>query len=264
MKKIIIVGYPKSGNTWLTRLTADLVGCPVEGFLYNPNNVEIAIEGKERKSDYKVYKSHHQLSELTKEDIQNAKIIYVVRDPRDVSISGRSYFDFGKPIFENVKWYDWSLNNFFPKIISIIKSKINIVYLHRNQKMNNAVLYGDNNVQYWCRVSWKMHLKPYLECENIHKVTYESLLQDTYNESIKILRFIGVSSNRENINQVIHNQSFQKKKKQFLENKQIGKANFMRKGEKAQWKKVFSKHENKIFVKELKNELVEFGYDLDF
>lgn len=262
MKKIIIVGYPKSGNTWLTRLTADLVECPVEGFLYNPNNIEIAIEGKERVSDYKVYKSHHQFSELTEEDIQNAKIIYVVRDPRDVSISGRSYFDFGKPLFENVKWYDWSFNNFFPKLISIIKAKINIVYLNRNRKMNNAVLYGDNDVQYWCRISWKTHLKPYFEDENILKIKYESLLLDPLTESKRILNFIGIEKEEADVKHCIQNQSFEKKKNQFKEEKQLGKANFMRKGEKEQWKTLFSRKENLLFVNNLKKELIDLGYDL--
>lgn len=263
MEKIIITGYPKSGNTWLSRLTANLVDCPVEGFLYNPNNVEIAIEGTERVSDYRVYKSHHQLSELTKEDIQNAKIIYVVRDPRDVSISGRNYFDFGKPLFGNVKWYDWSLKNFFPKLLSIIKTKINIIYLRKRERMNNAVLYGDNNVQHWCRISWKTHLKPYFDDENVLKVKYESLLSDPLTESKRILNFIGIEKDEAKINEDIYNQSFEKKKNKFKEEKQLGKANFMRKGENEQWKTLFSRKENFSFVKELKKELIDLGYDIE-
>jgi len=264
MKKIIIVGYPKSGNTWLTRLTADLLDCPVEGFLYSPNNVEIAIEGSERKSEFRVYKSHHQFSELTEEDKKNAKIIYVIRDPRDVSLSGSNYFDFGNPIFNNIKWYDWSIQSFFPKLITVIKTKINLIYLQKRKKMNKAVLYGDNNVHHWCRISWKTHLMPYFEDKNIHKVRYESLLENPYSESKKILSFIGISVDDDRINQSISNQSFKNKKKQFLENKQLGKANFMRKGEKEQWKSEFSRNENKLFIDELKKEFLSLNYDLDF
>ena len=42
---IVIAGYPKSGNTWLTRLVAEVLKCPVVGFLEQPQNNEIAIEG---------------------------------------------------------------------------------------------------------------------------------------------------------------------------------------------------------------------------
>lgn len=32
-KRIIVTGYPKSGNEWVSRLIAAVVGCPVSGFL---------------------------------------------------------------------------------------------------------------------------------------------------------------------------------------------------------------------------------------
>ena len=142
MKKIIIAGYPKSGNTWLSRLTANLVGCPVEGFLYNPNNVEIAIEGTERVSDYRVYKSHHQLSELTKEDIQNSKIIYVVRDPRDVLCSFRKMTDNPYPnyldsIFASLGAFQYA---------KFLKKKIIPCNLHRN---TIQILYIQNKQSYF-------------------------------------------------------------------------------------------------------------------
>jgi hypothetical protein len=94
MVDVIIVGYPKSGNTWVTRLVAELIGCPVVGFLDYDDQPEIAREGLNRRSDYQCFKSHHQLHELCDIDTNTKKIIYVVRDPRDVCISGAHYFHF--------------------------------------------------------------------------------------------------------------------------------------------------------------------------
>jgi hypothetical protein len=55
MVDVIIVGYPKSGNTWVTRLVAELIGCPVVGFLDYDDQPEIAREGLNRRSDYQCF-----------------------------------------------------------------------------------------------------------------------------------------------------------------------------------------------------------------
>ena len=52
-------------------------------------------------------------------------------------------------------------------------------------------------------------------------------------------------------------------KEQFLKNGQIVKAKFLRKGKKEQWKTTFSQKENLLFIDNLKNELIELGYDLE-
>lgn len=264
MKKIIVVGYPKSGNTWVTRLTASLLDCPVKGYLYSDHN-EIAIEGEDRKSQFGVFKSHHHFSELSQEDQSHAKIIYVIRDPRDVSISGRHYFIFGK-----VKGFkSWVKNeeSIF-RFIDEYKKKIVSVYqkvmkkLLSRSEMNKAVLYGNSNVHRTCSISWKAHLSQYRNKANVFKVQYESLLNDSFNESKRILDFIGIEKSEKEIIRCINEQSFDKRKTQFFNENQIEKANFLRSGKKEQWKTVFSKKENRLFVKHLKKELIELGYDL--
>jgi hypothetical protein len=103
--KIIIVGYPKSGNTWITRLVAELIQCPVAGFWKTPPSyTEIAVEGSNRKSEFECYKSHLSYQSLIKDSRQDKlKLIFVVRDPRDIAISGASYFSFEKPLFLMIK-----------------------------------------------------------------------------------------------------------------------------------------------------------------
>lgn len=266
MEKIIVVGYPKSGNTWITRLTGSLVDCPVEGFLYG-NHKEIASEGKNRESEYRIYKSHHQFFELSKEDIKSSKIIYVIRDPRDVAISGRHFFSFFKPIFPNINIS--SKKEPFVKMTSFIKHKINGIQWRLTNKslarniMNKAILYGNKDVHHWCRISWKTHISLYINNPDILKIQYESLLSNPLPESKRILNFIGIKKDEEKILKAIDNQSFEIKKENYLKEKNISKANFLRKGKKNQWKSILSKKENHLFVSNLKNELINLGYDLE-
>ena len=119
VKNIIVVGYPKSGCTWATRLVAELVGCPVGGF-WQSDKKEIAIEGEDRISDYRCYKSHHQLAELEVQPNEpETWIIYILRDPRDIAISGASYFQFDR----------------FPKLAALFRS------VRRGEKLYRHTLY---------------------------------------------------------------------------------------------------------------------------
>lgn len=89
---VIIVGYPKSGNTWFTRLVANAIDCPVAGFWNAPSHNELAIEGGQRKSVHRVYKSHHTAKTFSGLPAKY-RLIYLTRDPRDVAVSGASYFN---------------------------------------------------------------------------------------------------------------------------------------------------------------------------
>ena len=95
-RRIIICGYPKSGTTWLTRLAAEIVGCPGVGLWCLPGVYDGSMEGQERVSEFEVYKSHHDIGKLegTFKYYANGseRIIYVVRDPRDIIVSASHFF----------------------------------------------------------------------------------------------------------------------------------------------------------------------------
>lgn len=103
LKTICIVGYPKSGNTWITRLIADAIDSPIRP-LYG--GVPLATEGKDRKGEYSVHQLHLRPIwngpnigivnefQFNISGWQGEKIVFIYRDPRDVMVSLKYYWNY--------------------------------------------------------------------------------------------------------------------------------------------------------------------------
>lgn len=102
-KDIIVVGYVKSGNTWLSRLIGDILDSPVTGW---KSAKPIAEEGLDRKGDYVVRQLHlkpimsdcdEMLPSATELCIpkynSDVRLVHIIRDPRDVAVSVKYYWD---------------------------------------------------------------------------------------------------------------------------------------------------------------------------
>lgn len=258
MIDIIVTGYPKSGNTWVTRLVADLVGCPIAGFL-NSAHDEIACEGLDRKSQFQCFKSHHQLDELLDIKSNTKKIIYVVRDPRDICLSGSRYFCIERwPLLGRLLGRMSGVNRIYLWLNKFVLSTPG----YRFRRMAQAIIHGSLEVHYWVRVSWAAHYKPYLERHHFF-VKYEDLVADPEWECKRIIEFLGIDSSDIQIKAAIERQSFENKKHEFLANGQVSNARFLRNGRAQQWIKKLSIDQKKMFSNALADELNELGYPLD-
>ena len=256
VKKIVVVGYPKSGCTWATRLVAELVGCPVAGF-WQSDKKEIAVEGEHRISDFRCYKSHHQLAELgLQPNDPDSWLIYILRDPRDIAISAANYFQFDRfprlaALFRSVrrgeKLYRHTL---YPLLVS---------QNYRFERMTGALLHGSAEVHNWCRVSWREHWRPY-EQAGVPIIRYEDLLVTPVEQSGRILRHLGIERSAEAIAAAVENQSFERKKEALLRSGETGRAKFLRVGKSGQWREKLPAYLQARFAEDLGAELARWGY----
>jgi len=256
VKNIIVVGYPKSGCTWVTRLVAELVGCPVAGFWKSGKN-EIAVEGENRVSDFRCYKSHHQFAELQVDLADpNTRVIYVLRDPRDIALSAANYFEFNR--FPKVAAFFHGFRR-GEKLYRHTLYPLLVRQSYRLEKMTEALLHGSAEVHNWCRVSWSEHRRPY-ERAGVPVVRYEDLLSAPEEQSTRLLRHLGIERPAEAIAAAVQNQSFARKKETLLRSGETGRAKFLRVGKSGQWRGKLPLRLRRRFTKELGQELMALGY----
>jgi Sulfotransferase domain len=259
-KRIIICGYPKSGNTWLTRLTAEIVGCSVVGFWCEPFIEEDAIEGQERVSDYQCFKAHHNIREMehTFAHYGNSseKIIYIVRDPRDVVVSASHYFSFAKPLRYGMLYHLMSLVPYG----SSLYYKLFHTQQYKLDSFTRTLIEGGGSREIrWLRTPWKDHVVGYLNSSSLI-IRYEDLKTEPLREAKRICEYLNIERSNEQLSESIHNQSMENKKKMFLDEGKLKDASFLRKGTSGQWKKSLNAENIKRINETLNDLLMQLNY----
>lgn len=238
-QEVLVVGYPKSGNTWLTRLVAELIGCPVKGFFEQPNNPEIAIEGGDRQSNYVVFKGHQSFYQVY-EKIQHKNLIYVVRDVRDIAISGANFFELHQTnLIDRIICKLPKISDYYYKHMFISESK-------KIRTMINVLDKGNSSVP-WCQIPWDEHVIEYLT-NGVLVIKYEDLLANPELECQKILSHIGIEKSEQEIKTAIKNQSFGTIKEKFKLGNDKRRETFLREGKSGSGKKKLTAKQNKFLT----------------
>lgn len=257
-KRIIICGYPKSGNTWLTRLTAEILRCPVIGFWCQPSNHdEESIEGLDRESEFECFKSHHNFEQMARTLVRcgngTEKIIYIYRDPRSVLASASHYFRFN-PRYPHLHKF----LGFFPKGVKLY-FKFMQSYSYKLDIMTKALVDGTSQGA-WLKTPWKDHIAGYKGKDGILMLSYEALKADTLSAARQISGFLSIQRSDEELEEAIRKQSFARKKELFLSEGKNDKANFLRKGKSDSWREEIPEKNLMYIEREIGEFMEQLGY----
>jgi hypothetical protein len=242
---IIVVGFPKSGSTWLTRLLAEVLGSPARGYYRDVRKDDPVKEGADRVSDYEVWKTHRSVDLLSLPEVDKYKVIYIVRDIRDV-------------ICSLVVWSNWNQDTGFSATSKII----NTASIPFAKEIKKGV-WGGPTVDHR---SWEVHIHEWLDA-GVYWVSYESLLQDAFKEIDTILAHLDIDVSPEEIEEAIHSQSFNIKKEKFKGEMEKEKTywttyqwSFLNKGKIERYKEDLQDREIEIITKMFKDGLRRLGY----
>ena len=228
---------------------AELIECPLMGNWGYDTTPE---EGSERQSEFRVYKSHHQYEHVWDASENKVhKIIYIIRDPRDIVISSKHYFDLAFEILPGK-----FKKHLVGKFLNALSRRISRVFLtdnYKKKRMINMVLNGDKRVNEWCSVSWKEHHHPYHK-NDVLFIKYEDLLSDPVETCNSVLNALDLYKSKAHIVKSIKNQSFSERKRIESNSK------LLRTGHSGYWMEEFSDQEKDQFINCLGHELNMFDY----
>lgn len=245
MTEVIIVGYPKSGNTWLTRLLSDALGWPVRGI----NEARPLSECGADHADGHVIRQLHLLPHTAGDDIaaiphqyifntdaydERYKIIHIIRDPRDVAVSIAHY---------------WGIDDLMRVITEVMVT-------------GSHPLWGCGWAQYVD--TWKDAPVPVIE------MRYEWLHDFPRYELRRLLSELGLRS-AEPLGEIVKRQSLEVKRADLLENGEAmnlahglgAQLANLRGGRVGDWRVEFTEEHVLAFAELFTELLIEYGYEDD-
>ena len=272
-KNILLVSYPKSGNTWLRAIISNLLVKRNDFSLNDLKEIQLLSSKKNFKNfkkipydqegdinfdwtsdniikcqdilnkqnlTHKFYKSHSVRHKKFTNETVNLGFIYIVRDPRDVVVS-LSKFAGG----------------------SIDRAIHELLYSHYSVTRANGVKE--------LLSTWDLHIKSWREYQSVSRLflKYEDLLNQTRESVLKIIEFINnITSNsilakEIDIKNIIENTNFsnlQKLEKTNGFNEASKYSNFFRSGKQNQWEDILNKDQRRLIETNLGQIMKYFNY----
>jgi len=244
MTDILVCGYPRSGNSWLARLLGDVLDAPVTGWVgIRP----LCEEGLGRTGEHIVRQLHLKPAKfaprrrtiidaytLNRNHVGNFKLIHIVRDPRDITVSARFFFDMGS----------------ITDTIHMIGS-------------------GTDHVE--VMGSWQEFVGAWLKSGVKHiRVSYENLSVSTKDELRTIGNWLGIEMDNSRLAAAVHRQSFEAKRAQIKvdgDDRPYGKKRqleHLRKGIVGDWRNYYNTEHIELAEHYFGDLMKKVGYVVDY
>lgn len=230
-----VVGYPKSGTTWVCQLVADYLMLPFPRYSILPIGCPAVVHGHEL-----VRKSY-------------PRGVYVVRDGRDVMVS--AYFHFSRPIPEgDHPPMNRHQRGLFPGMVNKADVRTNLP----------AFIEGQMRHPHATAHNWARHVESYHDIDHPHfaMLRYEDLLADGPSALAEAMgRITGDEPDRERARTTVEKFSFARQAGRRAG--QEDRSSFLRKGQAGDWVNYFSREAAEVFDQYCGQALIASGYEPD-
>lgn len=248
MTEIIVVGFPKSGNTWLSRLLGDALDLPITGI---EKAIPLAADQQERHGDGVIRQLHLVPSDdvdekrypgfvsspwtINPKQHNGQHVIHIIRDPRDVAVAVNEY---------------WEINDLDKTISEVIKD-------------GAWPLWGTGWAQYL--TMWRSSTLPHIETR------YEWLHADTAMEIRRLCDWMGVRIVKP-LDEVIQRQSIDVKRQAlkdtddnaiWLPHGKGAQLKNLRAGRVGDWRTTFTPDHDNLAHEAFGPLLIDLGYESD-
>ncbi|XP_044519100.1 sulfotransferase 2A1-like [Gracilinanus agilis] len=244
---ILLVSYPKSGTTWMQHILSLMLNKDFQNQNSMPTYIRVPfVEVSSFKIEWdkmpapRLFASHLPANFFINLKNSKTRVVFLVRNPKDVLVSYYHYHKFAKflPNFN-------SFDDFFHQFV---EGKVN---------------YG----------SWFNHTKSWLDVYhelNSFLITYEDLFQEPRQVIQNLANFLGLKLEPNDLENILHCSSFSYMSQNYSLNYSSSKffdqsnGKFFRKGVTGNWKEHFSQEQNDEFNNIYQEELGDVNFKFDW